>query len=256
MEKMKEKKQIKVSIIIIIAIIIIGAMLYFIYLQKIKLDTKMDNLQDEAKKSQLAINELRGELDAISNTISNKDTSGSNNADNNTNNKVEKNKVIIDSNRYPNLTVSKAENLDDTLFFISEGDGASIRIYKPINSSNISDSKQYIQKHSFQDGFLAGDDLKFVNKTTIDSNSWMEFFETVEGSGLWNRRVYAANSNNNLCIIDTEISKDLENKYNSLFKEIVGLIQKNWDLNNPNEFIITVEQYKLAVKVAYYKNQI
>ena len=123
----------------------------------------------------------------------------------------------------------------------------SISIHKPIDSSNIQDIKQFIQKHQYSKyvrnnyNSTITQDMNFDNETTINSINWMKFSETLSVNHTVTNNIYATNQNNKLYLIETDCDSGLLAQYETTIEEIVKNIQECWDLNNPNEFNITIE---------------
>ena len=72
---MENKKGSLSTVFLVIAIILIGAMGVFMYMQKTEADRQIAELENNASELQEAINNLQGKIDQISNTI-NSNTSG------------------------------------------------------------------------------------------------------------------------------------------------------------------------------------
>ena len=111
---MEDKKEIKVSlstVLLIIAIILIGVMGVFMYMQKTESDRQIAELENNASKLQETINDLQGKIDTISNTInSNKDVN---------NNSAEDTKYVEltkELNSGDVLYITKAEKNSDNTY--------------------------------------------------------------------------------------------------------------------------------------------
>lgn len=240
---MKEKpKTIKMNLslfIILLAIPVIVIMAGVIYIQKTNSDKEIANLKNDAEELQATITELQGKLDSISNIASTRNETGSTSFVTN----EEPNKIVLDSNEFKDWKVKKGNLQNElmTLEYSGEEPGITITIYKAIDSTNISDIKQYVASHSFDKGFIDGDNMTFVNEKTIKSNNWIEYSEKIEGTYTFNDRVYAANNNNKLCIIRVHIEETIESKHREEINKLVNKIQNTWNLDNPNDLNITVE---------------
>lgn len=71
---MENKKGSLLTVFLIIAIILIGVMGVFMYMQKTEADRQIAELENNASKLQETINDLQGKIDTISNTINSNKT--------------------------------------------------------------------------------------------------------------------------------------------------------------------------------------
>ena len=66
---MEKKKSTLATVLLLIAVLIIGAMAGYIYMQKVETDQKIADLESEKTQMQSKVNELQGKIDGVSNII-------------------------------------------------------------------------------------------------------------------------------------------------------------------------------------------
>ena len=64
-----KKKSTVATVLLLIAVLVIGALAGYIYMQKVETDKKIADLENEKSQMQSKVNELQGKIDGVSNII-------------------------------------------------------------------------------------------------------------------------------------------------------------------------------------------
>ena len=118
---MENKKGSLSTVFLVIAIILIGVMGVFMYMQKIEADRQIAELENNASQMQETINNLQGKIDNISNTINDKDDTNSN----------EKNSKQFDGQFFDIKDIAKDYGVygnDKDFIYDLDGDGTKEKI--------------------------------------------------------------------------------------------------------------------------------